>query len=134
LTSDQDVSNTEATVKFNSTEIDNYNAFNTSNYRFTAPKDGIYKLDGKFIFGGNGGVNTTISTYLYVNGIQKSLLLSGRIIVDNDHPTFSFTYNELIKLNKDDYIELRFKRTPVTNDYKLRSGSANSTLNIQQIQ
>ncbi|MGB9702272.1 MAG: hypothetical protein ACPL1A_06030, partial [Candidatus Kapaibacteriota bacterium] len=121
------------TLSFNNAGVDNYNAFNTSTYRFTAPKSGLYKIEGKVIIDVTASPTYFVVGSIFLNGVQSSLLFCGYTTYTTNYHINSYSFTELLSLNQNDYIEIKARVTGNNSNTKAVSGTANTTLIIQQI-
>lgn len=115
-TTSQTISNNSMTrVQLNSEDIDLLNEFNTSTYKFTATKAGVYLVtvwcdmdNGSIPVGGR-------ELHIYVNGSSYKLISQAA----NYNVNFRGEMTALLKLNIGDYVE----------EYIYQSSGVNMTLN-----
>lgn len=103
-TSGQTIGSTPEQIDLQAESFDNRGEYDTSTYRFTANKEGYYFTYAQ-IYYQSVGDNETVTTRIYKNGSENS---QGRNVRSEGTGNKDIIVNvtDLIKLNKDDYIEL----------------------------
>lgn len=96
------------TVAFASEEVDQNSNYNTSTYRFVAPKDGKYLLAYNVMLGGAQAGTTSTYFYLYKNGSEK-LTTYNISAAQKRNTSDEFGVNGLViaDLSANDYVDVR---------------------------
>lgn len=103
ITTGQSISgSSDVKVQFNAKEYDKTNSLDvTTNYRFTAPSYGFYRISGMLAF--SAGTADEVYALLYKNGSSHSTL--GWTVVNTSFVT-TIQFNSTIELNANDYVEI----------------------------
>jgi hypothetical protein len=130
LSSDVTIGTSWTDVSFDSKSFDPSNSFASGT--FTAPADGYYQVSATVNLSGNIGMGSVYSLALFKNGESSEISLIENEQQANNAAQLTFLkIDDLIYLDKDDYILIKAKR----GDYLLSavSGASKSFITIQQV-